>query len=82
MDVGSIGFVIWARTWAGLDQPPRHVRAHIAETDEADVHDDLPDYLAPAVAGMNSARIFSLCSPSRGHRTIVPRALRCSAGAG
>jgi hypothetical protein len=22
----------------GFDQPPRHVRAHIAETDETDVH--------------------------------------------
>ncbi len=26
---------------SGLDQPPRHVRAHIAETDEADVHENL-----------------------------------------
>ena len=50
----------------GLDQPARHVRAHIAETDEADVHDFLPRYFAPIVAGMNSARTFSVCSPSAG----------------
>ena len=52
----------------GLHQPPRHVRAHIAETDEADVHDVSPSltHLALIVAGMNSARTFSLCSPSAG----------------
>ena len=52
---------------AGLDQPPRHVRAHIAETDEADVHElSSPTYFALIVAAMNSARTFSVCSPSAG----------------
>ena len=27
---------------AGLDEPPRHRRAHVAQPDETDVHDDVP----------------------------------------
>jgi hypothetical protein len=26
----------------GLDEPPRHVEAHVAEADEADVHEGTP----------------------------------------
>src|SRR6202021_2049669 len=51
----------------GLHQPPRHVRAHIAETNEADVHDAFSlTYFAFIVAGMNSARTLSVCWPSAG----------------
>src|SRR5262249_33465926 len=32
---------------AGLDQPPRHMRSHIAETDEADVHEATPSHFSP-----------------------------------
>ena len=51
---------------AGLDQPPRHVRAHIAETDEADVHGLNSDYVALIVDRMNSARTLSVCRPKAG----------------
>jgi hypothetical protein len=34
---------------SGLDQPPRHVGAHIAEPDEANVHKMLPVLLGSVI---------------------------------
>jgi len=46
----------------------RHVRAHIAETDKADVHYTFPFICSPPPQGgrENSARTLSVCSPTAG----------------
>jgi hypothetical protein len=40
----------------GLNEPPRHVRAHIAETDKADVHDVPLSYSHPEVAAKRPSK--------------------------